>query len=61
MAPQFIVVAFWIFGLGIAIADHGQLKRRRQNFFTTLFAVALNALILYWGGFFDQLIDRLSR
>lgn len=48
-----IYLALNLFSLGIAMEQHGKPKTGTHNFFTTLIALALCLLLLYWGGAFN--------
>lgn len=48
--PQIIIIVLYAASLGIAAAKHGE-PRENYSFWTTLFAVIIEALLLYWGGF----------
>lgn len=50
---QIIMVVLWAMNLGIDLVKHGEYKpRQKYNFFATLIATGIEALILYYGGFF---------
>lgn len=52
-APQIILIIIYVFGLGISLAQHGEIKTKRENFWISLFAVAIQIALLIWGGFFS--------
>lgn len=51
--PQIIMIAMFAISLGISLAKHGEYRGDKYNFFTSLISVAIEAGILYWGGFFS--------
>lgn len=52
-APQIIFIIIYALGLGISLAQHGQVKTEVQSFWKTLFAAAIVFALLIWGGFFS--------
>lgn len=53
--PQLILFTLWATNLLIMANLHGKEKAGKHNFWTSLIAVSINAIILYNGGFFDNL------
>lgn len=51
-APQIIFLVLVILGLGVHLAKHGEHHTETYNFWTKLFFLAIELLILKWGGFF---------
>lgn len=51
-APQITMVLLMLAGLLIAAHEHGKPKKGNHNFMVHLIALAINLLILFWGGFF---------
>jgi hypothetical protein len=49
--PQIILSVLLVLSLGIAMAKNGE-SRGTYSFFVSLFSVALEFVLLYWGGFF---------
>lgn len=43
-------------GLGLSLTKHGEPKTGEHNFFVDIFSYALGFTILYFGGFFNQLL-----
>lgn len=54
-APQAILFILWATNLLIMANLHGKEKIGKHNFWTSLIAISINAIILYNGGFFDNL------
>lgn len=52
-APQIILIIIYVLGLGISLAQHGEIKTKKENFWTSLFAVAVVIALLICGGFFS--------
>ena len=50
--PQIIIIVMFSMSLGINLIKHGEKQNSNYNFFITLFAVALESILLWWGGFF---------
>jgi uncharacterized membrane protein YfbV (UPF0208 family) len=53
-APQVAMIALFALDLGISLAKHGETKTGKHSIWTSLFATALMALGLWWGGFWRQ-------
>lgn len=51
-APQIILMILAVLGLGIHLAKHGERQDVTYNFWTKLFTLGIELLILKWGGFF---------
>ena len=51
-APQIILVAMYLLGLGATLADHGKPKTGNNNFYISLIAYSITFFLLWWGGFF---------
>jgi hypothetical protein len=60
IAAQLTMIALVVIGLGISLPEHGSPKKGNNNFAVTVFNTAIGQSILYWGGFYDLLIQRLS-
>ena len=54
-APQIIMMIFFILYLLLKSSVHGEMIQSTGILYT-IFAIFLDCLILYWGGFFDPLI-----
>jgi len=54
-APQIIMIVLLAIALTIHLVKHGEHRTGTYSFWAQLFAVALEASILYWGGFFSNL------
>jgi len=50
--PQIIFVGLYALSLGCILAKHGEARTGKYNFFTSLFTVSLEMMLLWWGGFF---------
>lgn len=50
--PQIIWLVINILGLGIHLAKHGEPRDGKYNFFVALFVVAIDIILLKFGGFF---------
>ena len=57
MLPQIIYLILMGLGLGVSLSDHGKDKTGKHNFFVKFFATMLGLALLYWGGFFDILLN----
>jgi uncharacterized membrane protein len=51
-APQIIWIVWMTLGLGLYMALHDKPKTGKYNFWIGLITVALQAALLWWGGFF---------
>jgi|GEM_PF-2717100 len=51
-APQIICIIIWAMGLGISLVNHGKTEFKRESFWKTLTATAIEVCLLIWGGFF---------
>ncbi len=49
--PQITWIALMALSFGIAASRHGE-SQGKHNAFTSLVAIAINATLLYYGGFF---------
>lgn len=49
-APQIILVILWTITITVSIYKHGQ--ESTWNFYQSVIGVAINASLLWWGGFF---------
>jgi len=52
--PVYVYLAIQLFGLGVAIAKHGEYVK--VNFWSVTLSSAFTWFLLYKGGFFDVLI-----
>lgn len=52
MAPQIIMVCLWFVSLLLTSYLHGKPKTDKHNIFTSIIGVAVQFLLLLWGGFF---------
>lgn len=52
-APQIIYLVFIVLILADAALFHGSERTTRKNFYFDFFRIAIQMLILYWGGFFS--------
>lgn len=52
-APQITFIVLTALGLGITLSKHGQERRDKYNFFTSLISAGIEIGILIWGGFFN--------
>lgn len=62
MLPQLIYLFFTAIGLGVALCDHGKLKkcgRCRENATPAIVATIVVYWLLWWGGFFDVVLEAL--
>lgn len=50
---QIVYISLLAMNLGISLVKHGEKKNEYYNFYTTLFATALNVALMYFGGFFS--------
>ena len=51
-APQIIMIVLFTIGLWNSLIKHGNRKEGYENFWISLLSVAIQVLILKWGGFF---------
>ncbi|WP_159452557.1 hypothetical protein [Pedobacter nyackensis] len=58
MIPQLIWFALAFIGLGINIVQHGKPKTGKHDAWTQVCALVIGAVILYYGGFFNPLLNR---
>jgi len=56
MEPQLIFIILMILDLGIAIGKHGE-EREPHHAGLTFISWLIIVVILYWGGFFDNLLN----
>ena len=54
--PQLLWIALMALALGVALAKNGQPETGTHRLHVTVLAVAIQAGLLYWGGFFNQLL-----
>ena len=57
MLPQLIYLAIGLIGLGMECAKHGEEKKEKHNGWTTFFAQIIIWFILWWGGFWQPLLE----
>ena len=53
--PQILLALIWLASLCLSAYKHGKEKTGKENFWTTVIAVAIGFGLLYWGGWFDNL------
>ena len=53
--PQWVILALMFMGLGMSIGLHGKPRDDKYNAWATLIATALEAWLLYAGGFWGAL------
>lgn len=58
MIPQILILAIFCINFGYYIGTHGEYEDRPNNFWIRLLDGLLVLGILFWGGFFDILIDK---
>jgi|GEM_PF-3387115 len=58
--PQLILIALSMFSLTLHLAQHGQERTSKVSFPSYFVAVVIQTVLLYWGGFYDELIRRLA-
>ena len=51
--PQLIILAIYMLDLGISLAKHGEPKKGKYSFWTTLIGSLIGLYILNCGGFFS--------
>lgn len=51
--PQIIMLILYLLGLCVGVREHGRLKTGKHSAWTTVLALAINMVLLSWGGFFD--------
>lgn len=56
MIPQILIIALFLISLLIAANQHGKPKKGNHDFWASLIAVIINFALLYWGGFFNNLL-----
>lgn len=52
-AAQIITIILMAMNLGINLVMHGKPKDDKYNFFGACLSVAINAGLLWWGGFWN--------
>jgi len=57
MWPQLIYLGLVILGLGMTLGLHGQPQKKGHNFWGKLISSMIAISLLYWGGFFDCLLN----
>ncbi len=50
-APQIIMICLMAIGFGVGMANHGKPETGKKSFWVTLFSLAINFSLLWWGGF----------
>lgn len=55
MTPQILIIVLFSISLLLAANKHGREKSGKENFWTSLVAMAITVGLLIWGGFFDNL------
>lgn len=53
MIPQIIYICLTMIALGKEFAKHGQPKTGNYDGWSSIIAVIVISLVLYWGGFYD--------
>lgn len=53
--PQITLLALYGISIGIIWAKHGQLKTGKENVGVQFIGIIINAIILYFGGFWGKL------
>jgi hypothetical protein len=53
-APQLILIALSLIGMGISMARFGQEKTDRYDFIDVIIAPAIVHSLLWWGGFYGH-------
>lgn len=56
--PPLIYMSMTLLSLGIELARHGQEKKTKVDFYSSLFATVVIYALLWWGGFFAPLFHR---
>lgn len=51
--PQIIILLLYGINIGATGIQHGEPKTGKENFWATLISTAINAAILWWGGFWE--------
>jgi|CoawatStandDraft_6_1074263.scaffolds.fasta_scaffold02726_6 hypothetical protein len=57
MKPQIVLISLSMIAIGIHIARHGKQTNLKYNGFNKLIGSAILYTILYYGGFWDVLIN----
>lgn len=57
MIPQFIYLLLLLVGLCLSANRHG--REKKENFWTDVISTVVIQALLYWGGFFDPIINKL--
>lgn len=58
VVPQLILILIIVLGLAASVCDHGQ-PRKPENAWHGIIATSITIMLLYWGGFWDELLRRL--
>lgn len=56
MVATIIILCLIAADLGIAITKHGESKKGKINFWTTLFVAIIELILFYYAGLFDKFI-----
>jgi len=58
MIPQLIYIALVLVSFGINLAEHGKPRTGKYNAWISFFSLIIAMTILYYGGFFNPLLNR---
>lgn len=59
MIPQILLLLFLLIGISRAWSERTQSPGHQAKFFDILKFYAVILALIYWGGFFDSLIEKL--
>lgn len=57
MIPQIIMLSIWMISLGVNISKHGEERNSKYNAYHFIIAKMIIFAILYYGGFWNVLIN----
>lgn len=58
MIPQIITIILALIGLLVSANQHNKPKEGNESFWRTLIAFIIQFTLLYFGGFYDNIINR---
>lgn len=51
--PQILMIIMYSMSLAVSMCKHGKIETKTENVGSTIFAIVIQASILYFGGFWD--------
>ncbi len=56
MCPQIVLLVLLFLNIGVVLGQHGKPRTGNHNVFVALISASITSSVLYWGGFFDNLL-----